>query len=130
MDLAMSSESVRSHKDLDVWKVSMDLAERCYVATKAFPANERFGLTAQIRRAAVSIPSNIAEGYGRESASSFIQFLRVAQGSQKELDTQLLLSVRVGLLDTDQSKRVVETCDRVGKMLRNLVRALQAKQQQ
>jgi four helix bundle protein len=121
------SEAMRSHKDLDVWKVAMDLAEHCYRATASFPKEEIYGMTSQIRRAAVSIPANIAEGYGRESTGSYIQFLRVAQGSQKELETHLLLAQRVGVLDNVAATKLLGDAERVSKMLRNLIRALQAK---
>ena len=84
-----------------------------------------FGLTAQIRRAAASIPANIAEGHGRESTGSFIQFLRVAQGSTKELETHLLLAERVGLSDHESTEAVMGRCGEVGKMLRSLIRSLQ-----
>jgi len=86
----------------------MALAELCYRLTKEFPREELFAMTSQIRRAAVSIPSNIAEGHGRESTQSFVQFLRVSQGSLKELETHLLLSERVGLLTQQQIKAPME----------------------
>ena len=119
---------IRSHKDLDVWELSMTLAEECYCATKLFPREEAFGQTAQIRGAAVSIPANIAEGYGRESTASFMQFLRIAQGSQKELETHILLSQRVGLLGQDVATGLLLKIESVGRMLRNLIRSLEAKQ--
>jgi four helix bundle protein len=89
--------TIESYRDLRVWREAMDLAETCYRLTAGFPREEMFGITAQIRRAAVSIPANIAEGYGRDSKGSYGQFLRVAQGSLKELETHLLLSQRLGL---------------------------------
>ncbi len=118
---------IRSHKDLDVWELSMKLAEDCYSVTKSFPREEAFGQTSQIRRAAVSIPANIAEGYGRDGTASFIQFLRVAQGSQKELETHILLSRRVGLLSEDTATPLLARIESVGRMLRNLIRSLEAK---
>ena len=118
---------IRSHKDLDVWQTAMNLAEGCYAATKSFPREEMFGMSAQIRRASTSIAANIAEGYGRESTASFIQFLRIAQGSQKELETHLLLAVRVGLLQTVAADPLLRDTESVGRMLRNLIRSLQAK---
>jgi four helix bundle protein len=90
-------DRIRSYKDLDVWQRSMALAEDCYRATVEFPREEIYRMTAQIRRAAVSIPANIAEGYGRDQTGSFIQFLRIAQGSTRELETHLILSGRIGL---------------------------------
>ena len=121
--------AIRSHKDLDVWELSMRLAEDCYSVTKLFPREEAFGQTAQIRRAAVSIPANIAEGYGRESTGSFIQFLRIAQGSQKELETHILLSHRVGLLREDAASELLPKIESVGRMLRNLIRSLETKRE-
>jgi four helix bundle protein len=122
-------QAVRSYKDLEVWKLSMELAEDCYLVTKAFPREEAFGQTTQIRRAAVSIPANIAEGYGREGTASFIQCLRVAQGSQKELETHILLSQRVGLLGQDETTALLGKIESIGRMLRNLIKSLVEKQE-
>ena len=88
----------------------MDLAEACYHATRAFPREETYGLTAQIRRSASSIAANIAEGYGRETTASFVQFLRIAQGSLKELETHLVLAERVQLATTEELLSVVSDC--------------------
>ena len=85
----------RSHKDLEVWKVSMDFVVEIYQLTKTFPQSECYGLTSQIRRAAVSIPSNISEGSARKNTKEFIQFLYIAQGSLSEVETQLLISERL-----------------------------------
>src|SRR5215475_13127996 len=105
----------------------MSLAESCYRLTAQFPRDELFGLTSQVRRAAASVPANIAEGHGRESTGSFIQQLRIAQGSLKELETHLLLAQRVGIAAADQVEGRILQCEAVGKMLRSLIRALQAK---
>ena len=105
--------SVQSFKDLDVWQVGMKLAESCYRVTRSFPKEELYGLTSQIRRAAVSIPANIAEGYGRELTGSFIQFLRIAQGSSRELETHLLLSARLVLFPDTSSAQLQSECERV-----------------
>ena len=105
----------------------MDLATNCYRITAAFPKEELYGLTSQIRRAAVSVPSNIAEGNGRENTGAYIQFLRVAQGSLKELETQLLLASRIGVTDQDRSGPLLDECEEIGKMPRSLIRSLQAK---
>lgn len=118
---------MRSYKELDVWQVGMAMAESCYRTTRGFPSYEQYGLTSQIRRAAVSIPANIAEGYGRESTPSFIQFLRISQGSTKELETHLMLAQRIEMLDTIDADRLLGECERISKMLRNLIRSLQAK---
>jgi four helix bundle protein len=87
--------TIRSYKDLDVWLMAMALAESCYRATRDFPRQEMYGMTAQIRRASESIPANIAEGYGRDQTGGFIQFLRIAQGSAREVETHLILAGRV-----------------------------------
>lgn len=84
-----------NHKDLEVWKKSMDLVEDVYALSKFFPNDEKFGLTNQIRRASVSVPSNISEGAARKSDKEFIQFLYIALGSLSELETQYLITVRL-----------------------------------
>lgn len=95
---------IQSYRDLRVWQDGMTLATACYQLTRRFPKEELFGLTTQIRRAASSVPANIAEGHGRENRGEFIQFLRIAQGSLKEVETHILLSVRVGLMMTQPRK--------------------------
>ncbi len=103
----------------------MALAELAYRLTAEFPKDETYGMVAQIRRASVSIAANIAEGRGRESTGSFIQFLRTSQGSLKELETHLLLSARVGISSAASVKPLMSKCDELGKMLRSLIRVLQ-----
>jgi four helix bundle protein len=115
---------VNSYRDLKVWQEAMSLAVACYHLTRGFPRDELFGLTAQIRRAAASIPANIAEGHGRESTGSFVQFLRVAQGSLKELETHLLLPGEVGL-STQPPDALLRRSGEIGRMLRALIRSLQ-----
>jgi len=105
----------------------MTLAESCYRLTVQFPRDEQFGLTAQIRRAAASVPANIAEGHGRENTGSFVQHLRISQGSPKELETHLLLAERVGILATMNAQQALGQCESLGKMLRGLIRSLQDK---
>ncbi len=120
----MDEGAIQSYRDLRVWREAMALAELCYKFTRPFPRDEMFGLTAQIRRAGASVPANIAEGYGRENTGSYIQFLRIAQGSCKEVETHALLSQRVieGAGDADE---LLRQCDVVGKILRGLIRSLQ-----
>jgi four helix bundle protein len=110
-----------------VWQRGMSLAEGCYRITLRFPRHEMYGLTAQIRHAASSIPANVAEGVGRESTGSFIQHLRISQGSLKELETHLILGQRVGLLEAASLQLLLGDCEALGKMLRALIRSLQAK---
>lgn len=102
----------------------MTLAEECYRLTGGFPKAELYGLTSQIRRAAVSIPANIAEGYGRNSAGSYVSFLRNAQGSLKELETHLILSQRLGFAEDGAALRLLSQCESIGKMLVGLTRAI------
>ena len=106
----------------------MNLAETCYRLTKDFPKEELYGMTSQIRRAAASIPANIAEGYGREYRAEYIQFLRIAQGSLKELETHLLLSARVELTTLQTVTPILNQCESVGRLLRALIRSLQKKE--
>jgi four helix bundle protein len=103
----------------------MDLAVQCYEASKAFLREEMFGLVTRIRRAASSVPANIAEGYGRESTGSYAHFLRTAQGSLKELETHLLLATRVGLMPEAKSEPLIQHSDVVGRMLRGLIRSIE-----
>jgi four helix bundle protein len=118
-------QQINSFRDLRVWQDAMALAENCYLLTRPFPREEMFGLTSQIRRAAASIPANIAEGHGRESTQSFIQYLRISQGSLKELETHLLLAARVGLSNETKLAPPIEQCQSLGKMIRSLIRSLQ-----
>jgi|SRR5262245_34341371 len=117
--------AIKSYKDLEVWQMAMELAELCYRLTASFPKDEIYGMTAQIRRASVSIPANIAEGYGRDQTGAFIQFLRVSQGSARELETHLLLAERVGLAEQASVQQPLANCERISKMLRSLIRTLQ-----
>jgi len=118
-------DTIRDYRDLTVWKEAMDIAEQIYSLTRSFPREEAFGLTAQMRRAAVSIPSNIAEGFGRAQRKSFVQYLRIAQGSLKELETQAMLSVRVGYLTSEQQDKLLDRTTRLGKRLVQFVRSLE-----
>ena len=120
-------ERVNSYRDLRVWQESMELAQACYGLTRAFPREETFGLSSQIRRSGSSVPANIAEGYGLENTRAFIRQLRIAQGSLKELETHLLLAERVGVAAIGTTESLMAKCESVGKMLRLLIRALQKK---
>jgi four helix bundle protein len=110
---------IRSYRDLRVWKEAMELAAECYQTTRAFPREEMFGMTSQIRRAAASIPANIAEGYGRESAGSYVQFLKNAQGS-----LHLLLAAKVEIVAEQSLAPLLDRTEAVGKMLRGLIRSV------
>jgi|SRR5262245_42431667 four helix bundle protein len=117
--------SIESHRDLVMWQKSMDLAVAAYRLTDAFPVHERYGLTSQIRRSCASIPANIAEGYGRESAGAYAQQLKVAQGSLKEFETHVELASRIGIVDESTLSNVLKSSEEVGKMLRSLIRAVE-----
>jgi len=118
---------VNSYQDLKVWQQGLQLAEECYLLTKGYPREELFGMTSQIRRASAAIPANIAEGWGREGTREYIQFLRVAQGSLKELETHLILSQRVGLARQEQVTPLLHRTTEIGKMIRSLIGSLQRK---
>jgi four helix bundle protein len=117
---------VQSHFDLEVWQMAMDLAEECYRLTADFPRDETYGMTSQIRRSAVSVPANIAEGPGRDQTGAFVQFLRISMGSARELETHLLLSERLKLASRTTVAPLLDRCERVSKMLRALIRTLEA----
>ena len=116
-----------SYRDLKVWQKAMDLTVSCYKATQTYPADERFGLTAQMRRSAVSVASNIAEGYGRDSDGSFVHFLRISQGSLKELETQIIVSGRIGVMNSSSADSLLSATDEIGRMLRGLINSLNSK---
>jgi len=105
----------------------MELAERCHAETRTFPKEELFGLTSQIRRAAGSIPANVAEGQGRNSYREFLRFLNIARGSVKELETHLILSRRIGLMGETPLEQLMQSCDEVGRMLAGLRQAIKRK---
>jgi four helix bundle protein len=117
--------SIKSHRDLVVWQKSMDLAVAAYRLTDTFAVHERYGLTSQIRRSCASIPANIAEGYGRESAGAYAQQLKVAQGSLKEFETHVELAHRIGMVDEPTLSSVLGGSEEIGKMLRSLIRAIE-----
>ena len=122
--MIVPKNEIQSYRDLRVWQKGMDLAEACYSITKEFPKEEMYGMSSQIRRAAASIPANISEGYGREYRAEYVQFLRIAQGSLKELETHLILSVRVKLTTSQAVNPILTECESLGKMLRSLIRSL------
>jgi four helix bundle protein len=116
-----------SYKDLTVWKKSIDLCEEIYIKTEAFPKNEMYGLTSQIRRCAVSIPSNIAEGQRRGHKSEFTQFLRIAFGSGAELETQLLIARKIGYLSENDFMDLNSLLEEIMKMLNKLITSIKNK---
>ena len=118
---------IKSFRDLVAWQKAMALTETVYAITERFPSDERYVLSSQLKRAAVSVPSNIAEGYGRNSTAEYIRFLKISIGSLYELDTQLELSNRLGFVSSDATKDALELCVEIEKMLVSLVSKLHAK---
>ncbi|MBC6999006.1 four helix bundle protein [Cytophaga sp. FL35] len=111
-----------NYKDLIVWQKSMDLVEKVYQLTSTFPQEEKFGLTSQIRRCAVSIPSNIAEGTGRKSKKVFRSFLEISNGSINELKTQIEISKRIGFISENELENIFDICNEVQKMTITLIK--------
>lgn len=122
---AGSTRGSGSYRELEVWGRSMDLAVACYELTKGFPREEIYGMASQVRRAAVAVPANMAEGHGREMPGDFVRFLRIAQGSLKELETHLILASRVRLASEEEIEALLTDCDGIGKMLHALIRSIQ-----
>jgi four helix bundle protein len=118
---------MKSHKDLEVWQLAVELATEVYKATKAFPRDEQYGMVAQMRRSAVSIASNIAEGAARYGKKEFLQFLYVSLGSASELETQLEIADRVGLGTSSELKQLGTRSTSVSKMLHGLIRSVKAR---
>ena len=114
-------------RELVVWQKSMDFADAVYALTQQFPADERFGLTAQVRRAVVSVPSNIAEGNGRESLKDYLRHLSIAHGSLAEVETQLELAYRQQFVTEEQRLTILEQAHEVGRLLNGLRRSLRRK---
>ena len=123
MDTA-SAKAAQNFKDLLVWQRGMELAKRVYEMTRTFPSDERFGLVAQMRRCAVSIPSNIAEGQARHTTGEFVQFISHSEGSLAELETQLRLSLDLGYCDTIETEGLLVFMEELRKMLNSLRRRL------
>jgi four helix bundle protein len=117
----------RPHRKLEAWKKSMDLVVSVYHATAGFPREEQYGLVSQMRRAAVSIPSNIAEGAGRGSVASFKNSLQIARGSLSELDTQVEVASRLGYLDQAASGQLSGAIEEVSRILNGLIRSARMK---
>ncbi|TPN88795.1 four helix bundle protein [Aquimarina algicola] len=107
---------MNKYQELNIWKKSMDLVEQVYSLSKSLPDEEKFGLISQIKRSSVSIPSNIAEGAGRNSNKEFIHFLSIANGSTTELETQLILIQRLKLVTKDKINIVLQLCVEIKKM--------------
>lgn len=118
------STVVQSYRDLAVWQVGMELTVASYKVARKLPSSERFELSSQIRRASVSVPANIAEGYGRRHLGEYLHHLYIASGSLKELETEILLTERLGYLPAATIREPLSLADRVGRMLTALTRRL------
>lgn len=113
-----------THKDLDIWKMGLDIVERVYRITEKFPKDEQFGLTSQLRRAAVSIPSNIAEGAARNSKREYLQYLYITLGSLAEVETQLIIAHRLKYLNNED---VMENIEHIRRKLLNFIKYIKGK---
>ena len=118
---------METHKDLRVWHQSIELVTTIYMMTKTFPKEELFGLVSQMRRAIVSVPSNIAEGYARGTDREKLHFLRISSGSMSEVETQLLLSLKLGYIDQESYDELSETVTSVWKQLNALISSVKKK---
>jgi len=114
----------KSYRELIVWNKSMELVVEVYNLTKMLPKEELYALTNQLRRAVVSIPSNIAEGNGRHTPKAYIRFLAIARGSKSEVETQLEICVRLNYLSSEQVRKAIALCSEVGKMLNSMIQKL------
>lgn len=119
--------SITSYRDLVAWQKSFRFGLAVYRASAGFPSDERFGLVSQTRRSAISVTSNIAEGYGRGSTKDYLRFLRQARGSLYEVDTQLLFAVELGYLDRERHVALQDMADEVGRLLGGLIRGVEHK---
>lgn len=124
----MAGKAIRSYRDLGVWQKAIDLVDVCYLLTRRFPTDERYGLSSQIRRAAVSIPANIAEGNGRTGRGEYLRFLSIARGSLRELETLLIISERQAYGTAETFRAVAERAAEVGRMLYGLTISVEQSQ--
>jgi four helix bundle protein len=115
---------MKNYKELDVWQKSIDLVMELYKITESFPAEERYGLISQIQRAGVSIPSNIAEGWGRGSTKEYVQYLRISRGSLAELETHLIIAQKLNYISEKNIMDLQNKITIIGKMLNNLMKSL------
>lgn len=117
--------AVKSYRELETWQMAMQLVAEVYRVSKAFPKEELYGLTNQLRRAVVSVPSNIAEGQGRDSTKEFLHHLSIARGSLYEVETQLLIAQQLGYLSTAEAEKLTTISTSVARLLNGLARSLQ-----
>ena len=115
---------LQSYKEFTVWQKAMDLTVEIYKLVKLLPKEETYALSDQMRRAVVSIPSNIAEGQGRNSTKEFVKFLGIARGSNSELETQLQICMKLNYVTDQEAEKTLKLCEEVGKMLNSLIKKL------
>lgn len=119
------ADDITSYRDLIAWQRAFDIGLELYDATSPFPKSEQYGLTSQIRRAAIAIASNIAEGYGRGRTADYLRFLRIARGSIYEVDTQLLFAHKLDLIDRERHVRLLELLNEAARVLAGLIRSIE-----
>jgi len=119
--------NIRTYKDLKVWQIAVQITEDIYKLTDKISDDEKYGIISQMKRSSISIASNIAEGWGRESSKSFINYLRIARGSLFELETQLIICERTDLIEKSEINRLYKDIESEGKMINNLIKSLQQK---
>ena len=122
--LSEGAMAEHNYRDLAVWQKAMDLVEAVYEQTERLPNHEMFGLRSQLRRSAVSVPSNIAEGQGRRSRREFCKFLKIARGSLCEMETQILIAERLKYVPAGVAAQIIAKCAEVGRLLNGLIRSL------
>lgn len=115
---------MKTHKDLEVWKKSIDLVTEVYTLTKTFPKEEQFGLISQMRRSAVSIPANIAEGFGRKTTGELKQFIGIAKGSLSELETLMIISQNLGFIEPDNRINLEQRITEIFRIIGGLTKSL------
>ena len=127
MEEEVKTKFVQRYSDLDVWKHSIELVQNIYELTKSFPQSEVYGLTSQIRRSSVSVPANIAEGWGRRKTKAFVQFLSISSGSLYELETLLIIAEKQNYINKKTLENLLNEIEIIGKMLNSLIHKLQIK---
>jgi four helix bundle protein len=123
----MEKTTIKTYQDLIIWQKSIDLVTQIYIETKKFPLNETYGLILQMRKSAISIPSNIAEGYGRNSTHDYLRFLNISKGSLYELETQLLIACNLKFIPPQRYNTLNEICREIEGMLSSLIKKLKIK---
>jgi four helix bundle protein len=116
---------IKSYKDLLIWQRGIDLTQEIYTLTNLFPNTEQFGLISQMRRCSISVPSNIAEGFGRESNASFAQFIKISRGTLYELETQILIAKRIGLIENQITfDKLISLISELAKMISGFLKSI------